>query len=200
MPQAFSPEAFNYSTLILAGGQGQRMGGQDKGWVRWRGKPLVEHALDRVRAQTVAPAEILISANRHVDEYAMTGARVVRDLRAGFAGPLAGIEAGLRHAKSDWVLVTTCDMPLIPLNLLEKLHSGLNDRQVAVAQVDQKLSPLTILLSRFLVKSVSAYLDSGQAAVKPWLKSMDVAVVEFEESESFMNLNTLKETDDNSTQ
>lgn len=199
MPQAFSPEAFNYSTLILAGGQGQRMGGQDKGWVRWRGKPLIEHALDRVRAQTVAPAEILISANRHVDEYAMTGARVVQDLRAGFAGPLAGIEAGLRHAKSDWVLVTTCDMPIIPLNLLEKLRSGLDGRELAVAQANKILSPLTILLSRFLVKSVSAYLDSGHAAVKPWLESLDVAVVEFEEPESFMNINTLKETDDNST-
>ena len=198
MPDAFNPEAFNYSALILAGGQGQRMGGQDKGWVRWRGTPLIEHALDRVRAQTVAPAEILISANRHVDEYAMTGARVVQDLRAGFAGPLAGIEAGLRHAKSDWVLVTTCDMPLIPLNLLEKIYAGLSDRQVVVAQVNQKLSPLTILLSRFLVKSVSAYLDSGHAAVKPWLESLDVAVVEFEEPESFMNINTLKETDDNS--
>ncbi|MCD8536052.1 MAG: molybdenum cofactor guanylyltransferase [Burkholderiaceae bacterium] len=188
------------SALILAGGQGQRMGGQDKGWVRWQGKPLIEHALDRVRQQTVVPPEILISANRHLDEYALTGARVVQDLRTGFAGPLAGIEAGLIHAKHDWVLVTTCDMPLIPLNLLEKLYLGLDGRSVAVALVDKKLSPLTILLSRFLVKSVSAYLDSGQAAVKPWLKSLNMAVVEFEEPESFVNINTLKETNDNSTE
>ena len=194
------PAAFTYSTLILAGGQGRRMGGQDKGWVRWQGRPLIEHVLDRVWGQTVAPAEILINANRHIDEYGMTGARVVRDLRSGFAGPLAGIEAGLRHAKSDWVLVTTCDMPSIPLALAEKLHAGLNGREVAVAEAEQKLSPLTILLSRFLVKSVSAYLDSGHAAVKPWLNSMDVAVVEFEEPESFVNINTLKETDDNPTQ
>lgn len=189
-----------YSALILAGGQGQRMGGQDKGWVRWQGKPLIEHALDRVRQQSVVPAEVLISANRHIDEYAMTGARVVRDVREGFAGPLAGLEAGLLHAKSDWVLVTTCDMPAIPLSLFEKLHHGLMGRQVAVVEVDKILSPLTILLSRFLVKSVSAYLDSGQAAVKPWLKSMNVAVVAFEKPESFMNVNTLKETNDNSTQ
>ncbi|MCD8494351.1 MAG: molybdenum cofactor guanylyltransferase [Burkholderiaceae bacterium] len=188
------------SALILAGGQGKRVGGQDKGWVRWQGKPLIEHALDRVRQQTVVPPEILISANRHLDEYALTGARVVQDLRTGFAGPLAGIEAGLIHAKHDWVLVTTCDMPLIPLNLLEKLYLGLDGRSVAVALVDKKLSPLTILLSRFLVKSVSAYLDSGQAAVKPWLKSLNMAVVEFEEPESFVNINTLKETNDNSTE
>ncbi|UOD50982.1 molybdenum cofactor guanylyltransferase MobA [Orrella daihaiensis] len=192
--------SLNYSALILAGGQGQRMGGQDKGWVRWRGTPLIEHALDRVRQQTVAPAEVLISANRSIDQYALTGARVVRDVRPGFAGPLAGIEAGLLNAKYEWVLVTTCDMPLIPLNLLEKLWSGLDGRQIAVGAVDKKLSPLTILVSRFLVKSVSAYLDSGQAAVKPWLGSMDMAVVEFEEPESFVNINTLKETNDNSTE
>lgn len=190
--------SLTYSALILAGGQGRRMGGQDKGWVRWRGRPLIEHALDRIRQQTVVPSEILISANRSVDEYALTGARVVRDVRPGFAGPMAGIEAGLLHAKHEWVLVTTCDMPLIPLNLIEKLYANLDGRQVAVAMVDKKLSPLTILLSRFLVKSVSAYLDSGQAAVKPWLKSLDMAVVEFEKPQSFMNINTLKETNDNS--
>ena len=185
----------SYTALILAGGQGQRMGGQDKGWVRWRDKPLIDHVLERVKAQTVAPAEILISANRHVDEYAMTGAHVVRDSRSGFAGPLAGIEAGLRHAKSDWVLVTTCDMPLIPLNLFEKLHSGLDGRDVAVAQVEQKLSPLTILLSRFLVKSVSKCLDSGQAAVQPWLNLHDIAVVSFDDAKCFVNINSRKETD-----
>jgi len=189
------PDRLIYSAVILAGGQGQRMGGQDKGWVRWRDKPFIEHALERVKAQTVAPTEILISANRHVEEYALTGARVVRDLRSGFAGPLAGIEAGLQHAKSDWVLVTTCDMPLIPLNLFEKLHSGLDGRDVAVAQVEQKLSPLTILLSRFLVKSVSEYLDSGQAAVQPWLNSHDIAVVSFDDARRFVNINSLKETD-----
>ena len=188
-------EMLNYSALILAGGQGQRMGGQDKGWVRWHGKPLIEHALDRVKTQSVAPAEILISANRHVNEYAMTDARVVEDLRPGFAGPLAGIEAGLRHAKSDWVLVTTCDMPLIPLNLFEKMASQLGDQQLAVVQCQQKLSPLTILLSRFLVKSLSAYLDAGQAAVQPWLKSHDMAVVEFNDPKTFVNINLLKETD-----
>jgi len=156
---------------------------------------LIEHALDRVKAQTVAPAETLISANRHVDEYAMTGARVARDLRPGFAGPLAGIEAGLRDAKSNWVLVTTCDMPLIPSDLFEKMALQLGDHQLAVVQFQQKLSPLTILLSRFLVKSISAYLDAGQAAVQPWLRSHDMAVVEFNDPKAFVNINSLKETD-----
>ena len=193
-------QTFTFSALILAGGLGQRMGGLDKGWVRWRGRPLIEHALDRIGQQTVVPAEILISANRSIEAYALTGARVVRDLRPGFAGPLAGLEAGLLHAKNDWVLVTTCDMPLIPLNLLEKLSASLDGQAVAVARIGQKLSPLTILLSRFLVKSLSAYLDSGQSAVKPWLESQNLAVVEFEEPQSFMNINSLKETNDNSTE
>ena len=191
--------SFSYSALILSGGQGQRMGGLDKGWVSWRGKPLIEHALDRVVRQTLAPAEILVSANRHRDRYALTGACVVSDVRQGFAGPLAGIEAGLLHARHEWVLVTTCDMPLIPLNLAQKLHAGLTGQQVALAFVGQNLSPLTILMSRFLLKSLSAYLDAGQAAVKPWLQSLNGAVVEFEEPESFRNINTLKETDDNAT-
>jgi molybdopterin-guanine dinucleotide biosynthesis protein A len=185
-----------YTVLILAGGQGQRMGGQDKGWVRWQGLPLIEHALDRVRQQTIAPAEILISANRHLSEYALTGARVVSDLRSDFAGPLAGIETGLLHAEHNLVLVIPCDMPLIPLNLFEKLHFSLTHHDVAVAENGKKLSPLTILLSRFLVKSLTACLDSGHAAVTPWLESVDMAVVEFNEPESFVNINSLKETNE----
>lgn len=184
-----------YTALVLAGGQGQRMGGQDKGWVRWQGKPLIEHVLDRVRRQTVAPAEILISANRHLHEYAATGARVVRDSRSGFAGPLAGLESGLLQAKYDWVLVTTCDMPLIPLNLFKTLHSALNCHDVAVAESEKKLSPLTMLLSKFLVSSVSACLDAEQAAVKPWLKSQSMTVVDFNEPKSFVNFNSLNEID-----
>jgi len=189
-----------YSALILAGGQGLRMGAQDKGWVRWQGKPLIQHAMARVKQQTLAPTEILISANRHLAHYADLGARVVPDLREGFAGPLAGLESGLLHAQSDWVLVTPCDMPLIPLNLFHRLYCGLENKQIAVAQAGQALSPLTMLLSRFLVRSVSAYLDAGHAAVKPWLNSMDVAVVECKESGSFININSLKETNGDPTQ
>ena len=188
-----------YTALILAGGQGQRMGGQDKGWVRWQGLPLIEHALNRVRQQTIAPAEILISANRHIDEYALTGARVVPDVRPDFAGPLAGVESGLLYAKHDLVLVVACDMPLIPLNLFEKLLSGLHDSEIAVAEADKKLSPLTILLSRFLVKSLSAYLESGQAAVKPWLESQVMSVVEFDEPQSFVNINSQREMNERTT-
>ena len=199
MPSKPLDQGLTYSALILAGGQGRRMGGHDKGWVDWAGRPLIAHAHERVVRQTLAPTEVLISANRHLAQYATLGASVVQDFRAGFAGPLAGIESGLRHAQSDWVLVTACDMPLIPLNLFEKLYDGVGDSGVAVAAYQQKLSPLTILLSRFLLQSLTAYLDSGRAAVKPWLESIGAAVVEFSDPESFANINSLKETHEQST-
>ena len=78
--------------LILAGGRGSRMGGVDKGLQTFHGTPMVQHVLQRLAPQTSA---VLINANRNVDRYAMFGVPVVADALPDFAGPLAGMLAGL---------------------------------------------------------------------------------------------------------
>ncbi len=78
--------------LVLAGGQGSRMGGVDKGLQPFRGRPMVAHVIERLAPQV---DELLINANRNSDEYARFGHRVIADEIAGFAGPLAGFERGL---------------------------------------------------------------------------------------------------------
>ena len=80
--------------VVLAGGQGSRMGGVDKGLQPFRGKPMVAHAIERLAPQV---DELLINANRNPDAYAGFGHRVIADEIAGFAGPLAGFERGLAH-------------------------------------------------------------------------------------------------------
>jgi len=187
-------EVLPYTALILAGGRGARMGGHDKGWVRWHGKPLIEHALICVKQQTLSPAEIIISANRNLETYALTGARVVSDVREGYEGPLAGIEAGLLYAQSDWVLVTPCDMPNLPLNLVEQLRCGLGSSLAAVVSTKAGLHPLCLLLHRSILKSVSARLNSNQFSVKPWVRGIDTVVVMFDDSvHQFENVNALNQ-------
>ena len=72
--------------LVLAGGQGSRMGGVDKGLQPFRGKSMVAHVIERLAPQV---GEILINANRNVEAYQAFGHRVVPDSISGFAGPLA---------------------------------------------------------------------------------------------------------------
>jgi molybdenum cofactor guanylyltransferase len=73
--------------LVLAGGQGSRMGGVDKGLQVFRGKPMVAHVIERLAPQV---DELLINANRNPADYGRFGHRVIADEIEGFAGPLAG--------------------------------------------------------------------------------------------------------------
>src|SRR5512132_730767 len=93
------------SGIVLAGGQGSRMGGVDKGLQPFRGKPMVEHVIERLAPQV---GELRINATRNPEDYARFGHRVIADEIPGFAGPLAGFERGLAHATGDLVVTVPC--------------------------------------------------------------------------------------------
>ncbi len=114
------------SVLLLAGGRGQRMGGQDKGLVHWRNQPLIAHLHTLTRPLT---DDLIISCNRNHASYAPYADRLVSDDNADFCGPLAGIRAGLAVAKHDWLLVLPCDAPLIDLALIEAMRAAAHQQQ-----------------------------------------------------------------------
>ena len=81
--------------LVLAGGMGRRMGGVDKGLVLLDERPMVARVIERLTRQVGA---IVINANQNVERYAALGYPVVSDTIGGFAGPLAGLHAGMSAA------------------------------------------------------------------------------------------------------
>ena len=81
--------------IVLAGGQGRRMGGVDKGLQALRGRPMIAAVLERLAPQV---DEVLINANQNLEAYARFGYRVVTDEVGGFAGPLAGLASGMKLA------------------------------------------------------------------------------------------------------
>lgn len=107
------------SILLLAGGRGQRMGGQDKGLVQWQGEPLIAHLHRQTRAMS---DDLIISCNRNPQHYAMYADQLVHDEEGDFPGPLAGIRAGLKAAKHPYLLVLPCDVPQIDANLLDNMR------------------------------------------------------------------------------
>ncbi|MBD9675140.1 molybdenum cofactor guanylyltransferase MobA [Pseudomonas sp. PDM18] len=115
MPKAPLPPC---SVLILAGGRGQRMGGQDKGLLEWQGRPLVSYAAALARPFS---DDLIISCNRNADIYAGFADRLVQDDSADFPGPLAGIRSGLAAARHTHLLVLPCDTPRLDADLLERL-------------------------------------------------------------------------------
>ena len=128
--------------VVLAGGQGSRMGGVDKGLQEFRGKPMAAHAIERLAPQV---DEILINANRNPEAYARFGYRVIADEIEGFAGPLAGFERGLAHAAGELVVTVPCDSPFLPADLVGLVAEMLDkkpDRRPTMAAVVARLERL----------------------------------------------------------
>ena len=179
--------------VVLAGGQGSRMGGVDKGLQEFRGKPMVAHVLERLAPQV---GTILVNANRNVDEYARFGHRVIADEIAGFAGPLAGFERGLAHAATPLVATVPCDSPFLPADLIARLHAGLDgsNAQLAVAKTGDQAHPVFTLMRRDVHGSLRDFLASGQRKIDRWYASLAVVEVAFDDqADAFMNINTREE-------
>ena len=179
--------------LILAGGRGSRMGSVDKGLQLFKAKPMVAHVLDRFAPQV---DEILINANRSIDEYTTFGHRVIPDAIDGFAGPLAGLHIGMTHATHPLVATVPCDSPFLPLDLIARLTAAMrqSDADLAVAKTFDQPHPVFCLVKTNLAPHLHAFLESGQRKIDKWYATLNVVEVAFDDQEAaFSNINTVEE-------
>ncbi|GGI16749.1 molybdenum cofactor guanylyltransferase MobA [Oxalicibacterium faecigallinarum] len=182
--------------LILAGGRGTRMGTVDKGLQTLHDTPLVSHVIDRLAPQ-VGP--MLLNANQNQDVYAQFGIHVIADSLQGFAGPLAGVQAGLEHCKTEFMATVPCDSPYFPDNLVSTLYQALNEREADLAVAvtgegeQRQQHPVFCLLRRSLLPHLNNYLREGNRKFALWYASLLVVEVHFEDERAFLNINTLDE-------
>ncbi|MFT4766167.1 MAG: molybdopterin-guanine dinucleotide biosynthesis protein A [Oleispira sp.] len=194
------------SGLILAGGEGRRMAGRDKGLIRLAQKPLVEYAID-----CIAPLvdDLTISCNRNRELYQGYKLDCIVDNKRdnkpeGSQGPMAGLAAGLQHAKHDWLLVIPCDTPLMTTQLMAQLSTKLltqvgscsdthasSDSLQAIVFSHQGLQPLHGLYHKSMLPIFEQCLAENKNALQKLLRSMDrIHIVEAENAElSFNNVN-----------
>jgi molybdopterin-guanine dinucleotide biosynthesis protein A len=179
--------------VILAGGQGRRMGGVDKGLVDLEGKPMVAHVIARLAPQVGA---IVINANQNVERYAAFGHPVAGDEVGGFAGPLAGLHAGLARASTPYVVTSPCDSPFLPLDLVARLAGGLRQKnaKLAVAYTFDQPHPVFALVDRGVLAHLAQFLEAGGRKIDAWYATLPVAGVHFDdEADAFRNINTREE-------
>lgn len=178
------------TALILAGGRGSRMGSVDKGLQLFKGKPMVAHVLERMSPQV---DEVIINANRSIEQYAAFGHRVVPDAIDGFAGPLAGLHVGMTQATTTLLATVPCDSPFLPLDLVTRLHTAmeLGNVDLAVAKTYDQAHPVFCLVKRDLEPHLREFLASGQRKIDKWYATLRVVEVQFDDQESaFANINT----------
>ena len=179
--------------IVLAGGQGRRMGGVDKGLVELAGLPMIVHVLRQLAPQV---ADILINANQNLDRYRALGHSVFADTVGGFAGPLAGLHAGMTHATLELVVTVPCDSPFLPADLVDRLHAGLiaNRAELAVAKTFDQPHPVFALVRRSVLPNLAAFLEGGGRKIDAWYAALEVVEVSFDdEADAFRNINTTDE-------
>ena len=179
------------SGIVLAGGRGSRMGGVDKGLQPLRGRPMIEWVLERLAPQV---ADVIINANQNIPQYESYGHRVVADEIGGFAGPLAGLHAGLKFAAHPLVVTVPCDSPFLPSDLVSRLRNELGERHLAVAKTGSQPHPVFALMKREVRENLEAFLASGGRKIDAWYAALKVVEVSFDdEADAFRNINTLDE-------
>lgn len=186
------PDLNQISVIILAGGEGQRMGGQDKGLINYQGRPLIEHVLSRLPSGLGA---IAISANRNLQRY-KTYAPVLEDKEYILHGPLSGIYEALLTIETEYLLCLPCDTPHLPDDLVPRLYAEIQNQHVdvAIASTDTRTHFVISLLRRNLLNKLKIYLDSGQRRVGNWLQQQSHCEVLFSaEDGQFNNINHLQD-------
>ena len=176
--------------LILAGGQGRRMGNVDKGLQPLRGRPMVAWVLERLAPQVT---EVIVNANQNQAEYARLGCRVVGDEIGGFAGPLAGLQAGLKANVHPFLVTVPCDSPFLPRDLVARLHAALiaNHADLAVARTGDQPHPVFSLVRETLAGHLTKFLEGGGRKIDAWYASLKVVEVPFDDQpDAFSNINT----------
>ena len=192
--EAAGPPTFG---LVLAGGLARRMGGGDKALIRIGDKTILERVLERLNP---ACAGIVLNANGDPARFAAFGLPVVADDVAGFAGPLAGILAGLdwvaAHAPHiAWLASAPGDCPFLPRDLVGRLHAARNAAAtpLACARSGDWRHPVVALWPVALRSDLRhALVTEGLRKIEVWTARHGVALAEWPAApvDPFFNVNT----------
>lgn len=183
--------------VILAGGLASRMGGGDKGLLPLGDSTLLDQVIDRLRPQV---ADLSLNANGDAERFLALGLPVIPDSVDGFAGPLAGVLAGLDWAAAlgaDSIVTAAADTPFFPCDLVPCLQlaaEGMAHPLALAATPDSKRGkarhPTFGLWPVALREDLRAALQDGVRKVVMWTDRHDGRIAMFPDEAAFFNVNT----------
>ncbi|MGK0273027.1 MAG: molybdenum cofactor guanylyltransferase [Cocleimonas sp.] len=177
------------TAVILAGGKGRRLGGQDKGLVEYKGKPLIQHVLEKITLQV---DDVLINANRNHESYSALGYKVINDELSDFQGPLAGFATAMQSCNTDYILTMPCDGPSLSDDYVARLATATENKDtIIVAHDGERLQPVHALIPVSLIESLMKFLESGDRKIDRWYAQNDMVTADFsDQPDMFFNVNT----------
>lgn len=178
------------TAVILAGGQGRRMGGQDKGLIDIDGRAIAQVLIEKLQKQAI---EVLVNANRNQARYESFGVPVIADQLEDYQGPLAGFASAMAHVDTDFILTLPCDSPLLAQDYVERFIAAQakNNARICVAHDGERLQPVHALIGVDLLESLQKFLGSGDRKIDRWYAQHEAATTDFSDcAEMFANINT----------
>ncbi len=186
-------EAADITALLLCGGKGARLGGQDKPLLSLGSDKIIDHLLTRLKPQT---GEIVISCSRNVARYEAYELRIVVD-EAPDEGPLGGLQSAFKAVNTEWALTCPGDIPFLTSELVTRLSLDAERQGVAVPFADNERQNLCLLINRKRRNELVAFYAQGGRAVKRWLDIASIQSTDLSElGSSFFNVNTARELEE----
>lgn len=191
-----APADTEVTGVVLAGGLGRRMSpdgnGVNKAMIAFRGRPLIEHVIGRIRPQV---ASVIINGDPEEPCWRSFSVSVIPDCIPDRPGPLAGIHAGLLAIQTPWLLCVPCDTPLLPPDLVSRLLQAQAhaDADRVSVRCGAQAHPVIALLHRSLAAELEQYLAAGGRRIETWLSQGRWVEARFDDEEAFVNLNTAHE-------
>lgn len=174
--------------VVLAGGRSKRMGGEDKGLLLFKNKPLVGYSINTLKDHV---QHLLISANRNIDIYEKY-AQVISDSLENYQGPLAGVLSAMTVASTPHLLVLPCDTPFVNNKLIERLILTMSQNQadVCVADDGDRIQPTCAIIKVDLQDDLKEFLNRGDRKFELWIKQNKYIKADCSDlAEQFVNFN-----------
>lgn len=186
--------------VLLAGGQSQRMGGGDKCLRPLGGRPILAHVIERARPQV---RKLILNANGDAGRFAAFGLPVIPDSVLGFAGPLAGVLAGMDWAAANapdcpWIVTVPADGPFLPRDLVARLvvERDLDQADMACAMSGGQHYPVVGLWPVLLREALRrAMTQDDMRKVDAWTGRYRLAAADFPIGtvDPFFNANSVED-------
>lgn len=195
------PQTETIVGVVLAGGRSRRMGGGDKTLRDLGGRTMLAHIVVNLAPQV---GRVIVNANGEAARFAALELPVIADAAEDYAGPLAGVLAGMRWAAANVrgcrrIVTVPGDAPFIPSDLVTHLVAASDraDGAIAVAQSADVLHHVTALWPVALADALAAAVDQGERKIGDWAARQGIVPVPFDlvsidgrTIDPFFNVNT----------
>ncbi|HNL83148.1 MAG TPA: molybdenum cofactor guanylyltransferase [Chitinophagaceae bacterium] len=164
--------------FVLAGGKSSRMG-TDKGLLLFKNKHLVEWAIDELQ---LIFDKVIIVSNKQV--YKKFKLEVIKDVKKNL-GPAGGIYSILKHTKTNYVVVVSCDMPFINSNAIAFLINQCNDYDITIPVYKNKLQPLCAVYSKNCLVKWKELIDKNEIKLQNMIEHFNVLKINVDDNSLF---------------